>query len=254
MGTLARFGDWALITGASAGIGQEFARQLAAEGMHLVIVARRTDRLDTLAAELTQAHGVQVRPVSLDLTADDAVDALVAATADIEVGLLINNAGFGDAGRFWRREPALLTRALLPGMIERKRGAIITVASVLALFPVPYETTYAATKAFDLSFGEALAHELKATGVVSMVLCPSLTATEMIVAEGFDEAIATKVYRYADPPAKVVRIALRSLGRKRTAGPRDYHIVSWVVRLSHRSVLSRVAAAIMRKDYLSLGR
>ena len=178
-----------LITGASAGLGVDFARQLSAKGQRLVLVARRKDRLDALAAELGNA-----RAVECDLSFPGAVATLMAdlAAHGEHVGTLVNNAGFGLTGRFAELDGARqrqmidlncgalteLAHAVLPGMIERKAGAILNVASTAAFQPGPGMAVYFATKAFVLSFSEALHEEVKRHGVTVTALCPGPTATE----------------------------------------------------------------------------
>ena len=186
----------ALVTGASAGLGSEFARQLSAKGYRLVLVARRKNRLDALAAELGHA-----RSVASDLSAPGAAAALMAdlAAHDETVSLLVNNAGFGLGGKFAaldgprQREMidlncgALveLAHAALPDMLAKKRGAILNVASTAAFQPGPGMAVYFATKAFVLSFSEALHEELRGSGVTVTVLCPGPTATEFGEVAGF---------------------------------------------------------------------
>jgi NADP-dependent 3-hydroxy acid dehydrogenase YdfG len=167
----------ALVTGASSGIGAAFARGLAARGQDLVLVARGTAKLEALATELTARHGVKVDVIAADLARTETADAVAAelAARDIAIGTLINNAGFGTHGAFAELDAArehdevlvnvyslvALTRALLPAMIARRSGGIINVASTAAFQPVPYMATYGATKAFVLSFGQALAEEVR---------------------------------------------------------------------------------------------
>jgi short-subunit dehydrogenase len=186
--------DVALVTGASSGIGEALARRLAREGRRLVLVARRTDLLETLARELREAHGVAVDVVPADLTKAGAVTALLAeiAARGLTVDWLVNNAGFGTAGRFDRLpvereldEIRLNVEALvelsgrcLPGMVQRGRGVVMNVASLGGFAPGPYMATYAATKAFVLSFSEAIAAELRGTGVQVLCVCPGFTRTE----------------------------------------------------------------------------
>src|SRR5512139_593388 len=186
----------ALVTGASAGLGVDFARQLSSKGMRLVLVARRKDRIDALAAELGNA-----RAVAADLSLPGAADALM---ADFDahgehVQLLVNNAGFGLAGRFAKLDSKRqrqmidlncgtlveLAHAVLPGMIERKQGAILNVASTAAFQPGPGMAVYFATKAFVLSFSEALHEEVRKDGVTVSALCPGPTATEFGQVAGF---------------------------------------------------------------------
>ena len=185
-----------LITGASAGLGAEFARQCSARGERLVLVARRRDKLEALASELGNA-----RAVTLDLGLPGAAATLIAdlAAHDEQVGTLINNAGFGLWGKFTAldgaRQRAMidlncgtlveLTHAVLPGMIERGQGAILNLASTAAFQPGPGMATYFATKAFVLSFSEALHEEVRDKGVRVTALCPGPTKTEFGAIAGF---------------------------------------------------------------------
>ena len=207
----------ALITGASAGLGVEFARQLSARGHRLVLVARRKDRLDALAAELGNA-----RVMACDLGEAGAVAGLM---ADIlahgeTVSLLVNNAGFGLGGRFASldgpRQRSMidlncgaltqLAHAVLPDMMARKRGQILNVASTAAFQPGPGKAVYFATKAFVLSFSEALHEELRTTGIAVSALCPGPTATEFGTAAGF--APSSAINRLAANAEDVVRAGL----------------------------------------------
>ncbi len=187
----------ALVTGASSGIGEQFARQLAARGHDLVLVARRVDRLEALAAELP----TEARVLACDLGAEaEALPAKVEQLG-VEVELLVNNAGFGTHGRF-REIPAgrdaemvrvnceavvILTRALLPAMVERGRGGVIVVASTAGMQPLPYETVYAASKAFALHFTDALHVELRGTGVRCLAVNPGPVPTEWQEVAGWSE-------------------------------------------------------------------
>jgi short-subunit dehydrogenase len=191
----------ALVTGASSGIGRELARLHAAHGGDLVLVARRADRLAALAAELEAAHGVHVLAVPLDLAAGGAADNLARTleARGIAVDVLINNAGFGGGGDFDARPagldeamvrlnaevPVALCRRFLPAMRARGRGRILNVASIVAFAPGPGMAVYAASKAFLLSFSEALSEELAGTGVTVTAFCPGLTATEFHSAAGY---------------------------------------------------------------------
>ena len=212
----------ALITGASAGLGVEFARQLAKRGSRLVLAARREDRLEALAAELGNA-----RAVATDLAEPGSTGRLM---ADIEaagehVELLVNNAGFGLKGRFAGLDAARqrqmidlnigaltdLCRAVAPGMIERKAGGILNVASTAAFQPGPGMAVYFATKAYVLSFTEALHEELKPHGIHVTALCPGPTRTEFGAVAGFGDNGAFD--RYSADAASVVRAGLEGLDR-----------------------------------------
>jgi short-subunit dehydrogenase len=212
----------ALITGASAGLGVDFARQLSAQGKQLVLVARRRDRLDALAAELGNA-----RAVEMDLSEAGAAGRLMAdLTAHGEqADLLVNNAGFGLTGRFAELDGprqrqmidlncgALieLAHAVLPAMIERKSGAILNVASTAAFQPGPGMAVYFATKAFVLSFSEALHEEVKRHGVTVSALCPGPTATEFGEVAGFGPS--NLLDKVAADSASVVRAGLAGLDK-----------------------------------------
>ena len=172
-------GTTSLLTGASSGLGEQFARQLAARGSNLVLVARSADRLAALAGELRAQHPVTVTCVPADLSLADQVSRVAALAATAKVGVLVNNAGFGTYGSFAEldadREHAEmmvnavagvdLAHAVLPGMLARRHGGIITVASSIAFQPSPRQAVYGATKAFALAFSEALWAETRGTGV-----------------------------------------------------------------------------------------
>ncbi len=180
----------ALVTGASAGLGVEFAAQLAARGHDLVLVARSADRLHALADRLRHEHGAQVAVVAQDLSAPDAVDSVV-ARLHRPVHTLVNNAGFGTAGRFEEipaghdEEQVMvnvvalvgLTRALVPGMLDAGSGAVVNVGSTAGFQPSPYFATYSAGKAFVLNFSLALRREYRDRGIKVLALCPGPTRT-----------------------------------------------------------------------------
>ena len=186
----------ALVTGASSGIGAEFARQLAARGHDLVLVARRTERLEELADALPGDPVV----ISHDLANDAASLPPELERRGIVVDLLVNNAGFGTHGRFWDHDPAreaeqvrlnceavvVLTGALLPPMIERRSGGVIVVASTAGFQPLPNQAVYGATKAFAVNFTDALATELRGTGVRAMSVNPGPVPTEWQAVAGFE--------------------------------------------------------------------
>ena len=214
----------ALVTGASAGLGVDFARQLSGRGRRLVLAARRKDRLEALAAELGNA-----RAVAIDLSEPGAAQRLMAdiAANGESVDLLVNNAGFGLSGRFadldGKRQRQMidlncgvlveLAHAVLPAMLDRRSGAILNVASTAAFQPGPGMAVYFATKAFVLSFSEALHEEVKKEGVVIAALCPGPTATEFGKVAGYRPANASN--RLAAASADVVRRGLSGLESKR---------------------------------------
>ena len=219
---LDRFGPWALVTGASSGIGAEFARELAARGLHVVISARRADRLEQLAGELRHARGTQVEVVPLDLERPDFIEPLLRACADKDVGLVISNAGFGlkgehhalDAARLTAmlnvnsHAPMLLAHAFAPRLIARGRGGLLLTGSIEGFIGFPWSAAYAATKAFVMTLGEALWGELRAHGVDVMVLTPGATDTDAPTLQGIDKHQLAGLM----PPSAVVRQALARLG------------------------------------------
>jgi uncharacterized protein len=211
----------ALITGASSGIGECLARQLAARGAHLVLVARSEDRLSVLAAELRDAHGVEVEVLTADLTVPEELGAVEERLrrVDAPVDLLVNNAGFGTFGRFQSLAPegeegqirlnalapVRLTHALLPGLRARGGGGVLNVASLAAFQPVPRMATYGATKAFLTSFSEALHEELRDEDIHVTVLCPGFTRTDFQQAAGVQnasQAIPDVLWAEADDVAR----------------------------------------------------
>ncbi|HEX8180860.1 MAG TPA: SDR family oxidoreductase [Pyrinomonadaceae bacterium] len=251
-----------LITGASSGIGEVFARRWAARGENVVLVARSGDRLNALCNELGRAHGnIQAQSVALDLSEADAPERLLAETnaRGLEIETLINNAGFGSMGEFAALDLArelnmidlnikalvALTHLYLAPMRERKRGTIINVASTAAFQPVPYMATYAATKAFVLSFSEALWEENRARGIKVLALCPGVTNTNFFDAAQMGQSPPLRI---TQTPEAVVETALRGLERGRS------HIISgWLnylqteaERLLPRSVVTRIAGSAIR--------
>jgi hypothetical protein len=254
MSSLRSYGEWALVTGASAGIGMAFARKLATLGINLVLVARRADRLAQLAEELGRVHGVQTRVVPEDLELDGAVERIEERVADLEIGVLVNNAGFSRVGRFDRApRPAVLgmirvnclavaglTHAFLPGMRARRRGAVVIVASAAAYQPLGYAATYGATKAFDLMFGEALWAENRGSGVDVLVLSPGPVDTEF-------QRVAGETPHPGASPESVVEVALGALGKKPSVVAGGLNKVrAWGVRLAPRAQVARLAMGVMR--------
>ncbi len=218
----------ALVTGASSGLGAEFAVQLAARGHDLVLVARSADRLEELAGRLRAEHGVSAHVLVQDLTEPDAARRIGAelTARSLTVDLLVNNAGFGTCGRFEEIDGARdhdqlmvnvvalvdLTHELLPGMLARGSGSVVNVASTAAFQPSPYFSVYAASKTFVLNFGLALRQEYRGRGLRVLTLCPGPVET------AFFEVIGTRKAAVTGRPAtpeSVVRAALRGLDRDR---------------------------------------
>ena len=223
-------GKWALVTGASAGIGVALARELAKNGAKLILTARRKDRLDGLAAELT-AKGTEVRIVAADLNQPGAPKEIYDATvgAGLQVEILINNAGLGQYGEFASGEPdqelsqvrvnceamVHLTRLFVPALIERRRGWVMVLASTASFQPVPFLSTYAATKAFDRFFALGLAEEVAPFGVHVTALCPGPTESEFFAVAGTEKSPGGKslANRKRQSAEEVARLGLEALAR-----------------------------------------
>jgi uncharacterized protein len=254
MATIRSYGEWALVTGASAGIGMAFARRLAAAGMGVVLVARRRDRLAQLAEELTARHGVPTRVIAADLAEPGAADRIAQQVADLEIGMLINNAGFSAVGRFDQVPSekivemiqvncvavATMAHAFLPAMRARRRGAIVIIASVAGYQPLGLAATYGATKAFDLMLGEALWAENRDGGVDVLAVSPGPVDTEF-------QAVAGEVPHPGATPESVVEEALAALGRKPSVITGQMNKVrAWGVRFLPRAQAARIALGVMR--------
>jgi short-subunit dehydrogenase len=221
-GFVERFGPWAVVTGASPGIGETFARRLAETGMNLVLIARREDRLRKLADDLQSRHPVNVRVVVADLSHDDFLALVERATHDLQVGLLVNNAGVATTGRFLDNDiaselamlyvnnsaPLVLAHHFGRPMRKCGRGGMIFVSSTVAFAGVPSWSNYAASKAHDLVFAEGLAGELRKDGISVLALCPGPTRTELLP-PGARPLFPMR-------PDAVVGIALKKLGRRTT--------------------------------------
>ncbi len=248
-----RYGEWALVTGASAGIGAEFARALAKEGLSCVLTARREDRLRVLATELEQQYRASTRVVAADLTDPAGADRLLDAIKDLQIDVFINNAGFGYAGRFDKQDPGrlrdmvlvncvapvVLASRLVPGMRARGRGAMIISGSIAGRQPLPRHALYAASKAFDLFFGEALWAELRGTGVDVLVLEPGPTESEF-------REVAGETREVGEPAANVVAVAFDALGQQPSV------ISGWFnwlransLRLGPRSIVALAAEQVV---------
>jgi short-subunit dehydrogenase len=220
----------ALVTGASGGIGAELARELARHGHDLVLAARGVAAMEALAAELREA-GAGATVIAADLSKPGAAAFLAdeIARRGLAIDVLVNNAGLGAAGRFDRCDPARiseivqvnivalteLTRLLLPGMVTRRHGRVMLVASVAAFQPGPRMAAYFASKAYVLSLGEALAYELRGTGVSVTTLCPGATATSFFSVAGADHTVMAKRLRRMMRAEDVARLGYRGLAAGR---------------------------------------
>lgn len=252
-----KYGPWALVTGASSGLGREFALQLANMGLNIILTARREEKLN-LVANKCQQFGVDTHVVPADLLDLEAPNIIQQKVGDKEVGLLVNNAGFGVIGAFWKADTqkqidmtylncvavVAMTRTFLPQIVMRGRGGIITVSSVAGFQPVPFLTNYGATKAFDLMLGEGLWAELRGTGVDSLTLCPGYTNTEFQQVAG----INPKDFRIYANPKDVIRGTLQSLGKKQTYIPQFRNkFMALGYRLFPRKILTLVTKVMMKR-------
>jgi short-subunit dehydrogenase len=249
------WGSTALVTGASSGIGSAFAGALAARGLDVVLVARSGARLEELAGRLAAAHGVRAEVVVADLGRPDAVEQVRAEVErrGLTIDVLVNNAGFATRGPFEALDPARdheevavnvsavvdLAHAFLPGMVARGRGTMVNVASTGAFQPVPWMAVYGASKAFVLSFSEALAEEYRGRGVRVLALCPGATETGFFDVVGRDTAVGD-----LRTPEQVVATALRALERGRPVAVDGFRntLVAQVPRLLPRALTARIAA------------
>jgi len=253
-------GKTALVTGASSGIGEAFARELAARGMDLVLVARSEDKLRALAAELARGHGIRADVIASDLGREGAAVRLYHEVEGLgmRVDMLLNNAGFGAYGPFETLSPDRdhaevmlnvtavvdLTHAFLPAMAERGDGAVINVGSTAGFQPLPYMAVYGATKAFVLSFSEALWAEYRGRGVRVLALCPGATETPFFGVVGAEEASVGR----RRTPQQVVATGLRALERGRGSaidGAFNYWLAQ-TPRLTPRGLTALIGKRLMR--------
>jgi short-subunit dehydrogenase len=254
-------GKWALITGASAGIGVALAEELASGGTNLVLTARRKDRLGELARRLSSQNKIKTEIFAADLAEKTAPETVFAFTKEkgIEVDLLINNAGFGQFGEFPTVEKQRLldmvqvncsavvhlTYLFLPQMIARRRGDVLILASTASFQAVPYISTYAATKAFDLLFAEGLAEEMKPHGICVCALCPGSTESEFHVVAGQD-----KFQRKAETAEKVAHVGLQALaaGKSYVISGLGNYLGAHGQRLVPRRFVTRIAAGMFKPE------
>jgi hypothetical protein len=258
-----RYGRWALVAGASEGLGEAFARALAARGLDLVLVARRRDRLEALCRDLASAHGVAAEPLALDLAGAAARDAISRVADEREVGLLVYNAGLSVIGPFLEqplerhlevldtnaRGPLVLAHVLGRRMVDRGRGGIVLMTSLSGFQGSPLVVSYAATKAFDLVLAEGIWDELRSRGV-DVVACAAGTIDTPNFRASAPDVAATFAPRPM-PPARVAAAALGALGRRPLVipGVANHLAAAALHRLLPRRVAINVLGSSLRAMY-----
>jgi hypothetical protein len=253
-------GKWAVITGASAGIGKALATQLAAGGANLVLTARRLGRLEQLGKALREEHSIRAEVCQADLALPPAPQKIFdfCRGRDIAADILINNAGFGAYGEVGRVDLArlldmvqvncsavvALTRLFLPAMVARRQGYVLILASTAAFQALPYSATYAATKGFDLLFAEGLAEEVKPYGVRVCCLCPGPTESEFREVAGQPE----RMWRWQETSQKVACVGLQGLAAGKSCVISGFANTLGVVaqRLAPRRFVTKAAAGLFR--------
>jgi short-subunit dehydrogenase len=256
---------FALITGASSGIGACFARALAARGQHLVLVARSKDKLEALKSEIAAKHTLRIEVIEQNLSLEGAAQRLAATLTErgIAVDLVVNNAGFGAHGQFWKlpidRQTEMLrlnivtltelTHLLLPAMVERRGGGIINISSTASFQPVPYTSVYAATKAYVTSFSMGLAEEVREYGVKVLALCPGGTATNFFAAGQFTK---NDFPGGLQSPEAVVEVGLRAFDRGHSLAVTRFlnRVMIFAQRLVPRRLVAHEAGKLFRPKTL----
>ncbi len=256
-------GNTALVTGASSGIGAEFARLHAVKGGDLVLVARREEALNKLKSELENAHNIKATVITADLAQPDSAEKIFAATeaAGIQIDILINNAGFGGHGKFSDRDLAKdqammqvnmvslvnLTHIYLQGMVSRNSGKILHVASTAGFIPGPLQAVYYATKAFVISFSQAIAQELNDTNVTSTVLCPGAVATGFVAAGDLE---GTSTWDNAATPQSVAKCGYEAMMKGELVKINELSLsfmLNWVVPFLPRKTILKMSQQAMEK-------
>ncbi|HUL50848.1 MAG TPA: SDR family oxidoreductase [Gemmatimonadales bacterium] len=262
VGEVWRIKGTAIVTGASSGLGLEFAKLLAADGYDLVLVARRSDRLTQLGDSLSERYNIKYRALAIDLATQGSAAEVMRQLGSTPIDILINNAGFGALGAFATLDPGTvhqmiqvniaalteLTRLVLPGMLERRRGRILQLASTAGFVPGPFMAEYYATKAYVISFTEALAEELRGTGVTVTALCPGATRTEFQSVANVESSRLFNMPGVMDA-APVVRAGYKGMMRGRTLvipGMMN-RALPLVIRLSPRRMVARVSRLFQEK-------
>lgn len=249
-----KYGPWAIVTGASSGIGEEFCRQLASLKLNLVLIARRQERLEKLSHELISKYGIETKIIVLDISDANFLKQITTETDKLNIGLLVNNVGFGLSGNFLEhsleeelsllyvncRAPLILSHYFGKAMVQNGKGGIINVSSVAAFLPMPLWTSYAASKTYDLHLSEGLWFELKNKGVDVLALCPGGTRTE------FSQVAGTE--RGKMEPNIVVKLALNSLGKKSVVIPGiTNRVIMLLTKALPRVWLVKIGAKVVSK-------
>lgn len=223
-----KYGPWVLITGASSGMGKEYAKLIAAKGLNVILVARNKETLHIIAQDLAIKHQVQTKIIVADLTIENAINTVINETRDLEIGLLVNNAGREDSNHFLKiaikehlqtidlniKAPLLLTHHFGAKMKERKKGGILNMSSIVAFQGVPYIANYSGTKAYNLIFSEGIAAEFKKYNIDVLTVTPGFTKTNL--AKSYD--FSGTPFNPLDP-SFVAQKAIKDLGRKSLSIP-----------------------------------
>lgn len=253
-----QYGPVALVTGASSGIGKSFAELLAAKGFDLVLVARRVQRLDELAAHLKKQHGVNVQVCQIDLADSSAAQQMLDATASLDIGLVISNAGFGFKGAYANGDPKIMNEMLMvnchtpmmlahgfvPRLQKRRKGGLILTSSVEGLIGCPYSTAYAASKGFVKSLGEGLWAELLPENIHVLALCPGATDTEAPRSQGIDPATLKNMMS----PDEVAKLALENIQNGPVYIPSEHYRASFeqLLTMPRRDALLAMARSMKK--------
>lgn len=257
-------GNTALVTGASSGIGSELARYHASKGGDVVLVARSEDRLNELKSEIESAHGIKAIVIAADLAQPDSAEKIFAKTeaAGLQIDILINNAGFGGHGKFHERDLVKdqammqvnmvtlvnLTHLYLQGMVSRNSGKILHVASTAAFMPGPLQAVYYATKAFVVSFSQAIAQELDGTNVTSTALCPGAVATGFVKAGDLD---GIEIWDKAATPESVAKCGYDAMVKGNLIKINEMGLnfmLNWVVPFLPRKTVLKISQKAMEKN------
>ena len=256
-----KYGPWAIVTGANAGIGKAIATELAARGLNIIAVARRQELLDDLEQGLSEDYGIEVRTIRADLTDMESISKIELATSDLEIGLVVPNAGVEMSGEFIDASldanermlqlnvhaPMQMAKVFGAKMMRRGRGGILFISSLFGYQGIPLVANYAATKAYILTLGEALNIEMKRHGVDVTVLSPGLTDTDMPANMPIN---FSRLPMYAQQPGQVAKTGLNALGRKATVVSGLLNkFYAWENRLLPRSFPVSLFGFLIRHAY-----